>query len=169
MKTRLAFVGMGVGVLLVIVIAFSLLLNRGPSNKDQLLRLAQQQQELIRVSEIGVKKARNRQAQDLAITAQLSLTSEQGPLQAALKSQGVKVSSKQLNAGKDAKTDERLTQAEQTNRFDEEFLEYLQAGLLDYQKNLKAAYDAAQSRSFKETLAAQYDKAATLAGVKPER
>jgi len=170
MKKRLVLaVGGGLGLLVVISIVMSLVLGGGGAKKDQLVALAQQQNELIRVAEIGVEKGRNAQARQLAVTAQLSLTSEQAALQSALKTQGVKVGNKELIAGKNTKTDTKLTQAEQTNRFDEVFLEHLKGELVSYQKNLKTAYDEASSKKFKDALAAQYEKAAILAGVDPER
>lgn len=166
MKKRLILVVVGIlGLMIVITVVMSLLFGGSSENQLQLVSLANKQNELIRVSDIGIKKAHNLEAKNLAMTTKLSLSSEQATLQAAIKKQGVKVTTA---GGKDEKTDEMLTVAEQNNRFDEEFLAHLRAALIDYQKDLKVAYDGAISKSFKDTLASQYEKAAILAGIEPE-
>ena len=151
--------------MLLIVVVSSLLGGSGSSNKDQLLGVVKQQNELIRVSEIGVKKAKSVEARNLAITTQLSLISEQSELEAAVKALGVKVNAKTAG-GKDPKTDELLTKAEQANNFDAVFVEKLQADLTKYAKAVKIAYQNNSSTKTKASLEAQFNNAATLANFK---
>jgi hypothetical protein len=142
--------------------------NRGPTNKQQLISIALEQNELIRVSTIAIKEAKGTQARNLAMTTKLSLRSDQSSLIAALGSQNVKLSSKQLQGGKKTQNDQKLTEATQNNRFDEVYLELIQKALVDYQRNLNAAYKTTVSARLKQTIKAQYQHASLIIGVDPE-
>jgi hypothetical protein len=169
MKQRiLIVVGGGTALLVVFMVIFAVLGSSKQTNTQELVTITQQQSELIRISGIGVQKARSTTAKNLAITTQLSITSEQQALLATLKNQGRKLSSKDLALGKNSKNDTLLTQAEQNNRFDEAFVEEIQKELLDYQKNVKAAYQSATNTKVKQALQVQFKNASILANVKEE-
>lgn len=159
-KKFFAIVGGGVFVLLVLV---TMLFSGGaPSNADLLVKVAQRQNELIRVAGIGVKDARGTQALNLARTVELNLRSDQAPLLSTLKAQKVKVGAKQLAVPTSAQTTQMLTEARQNNRFDDVFVTYVQAELLSYQKDLQEAYSTSVDTKLKDTLKAQYDNATVL-------
>ena len=132
-------------------------------NVNQLVTVAQKQAELIRITEIGAKKAKTKEAKDLAITTQLTLISQQAALSDAVKKAGGKLDGKVLVLGKDSKTDQLLTQAEQSNNFDEVFLEKLKSELTEYAQSVKNAYDTSTSAKTKEALEIQFKNAAILA------
>lgn len=161
-------VGGGIVLLLVLFMIFSLVFRGGPNNKDLLLSLAQQQNELIRVSDIGIKEARDPIARNLAQTTKLSLTGDQQPLLDALKAQNVKVGARELSAGKQEATDKMLTTAQQTNHFDEVFVDFMRKELTIYRTNIKEAYDTSTSSSLKAALATQYQNAGVLVGEEAE-
>lgn len=162
---RIIFIS-GVIVFLIIgFMIFSTIAGSGnKAQKEQLKQVVYKQKELIRISEIGFKKARTNEAKNLAITTQLSLTSEQSELQGALKILGVKSDAKSVG-GADKKKDEKLTAAEQSNSFDEVFLEMLKADLIDYAKATQEAYKNNTSKKTKAALESQFNNAATLAGL----
>lgn len=168
-KKQLIMFGAGGFILLAVLFTIALsVLNSGPSNKDHLLTVVAQQNELIRVSEIAVKEARGTQARNLAQTTRLSLRSDQASLTAALKAQKVKIGGKELGSAKDPKTDQLLEEATQNNRFDEVYLEFIQKALVDYQKNLNTAYQSSVNVRLKETMKIQYENASIIIGVDPE-
>lgn len=146
----------------------SLFFSSNKSGTESLVAAAQQQTELIRIADIGTQKARTTAGRNIAITTKLSLESEKAPLLAAIKQQGRNISGKELSAGKKLTTDKLLTNADQSNRFDEVFIEKIQADLVIYQKALKTAYDQATDKKAKQALSDQYKKASILAGVNPE-
>ncbi len=167
-KSLIVIVGTLLLITVIAVMLFSVF-GGTPSNKTELLGLAQEQNELIRISDIGTMKARGADAKNLAVISKLTFTSDQQPLLAALKTQKVKVTTKQLDAGKDSKTDDLLTQAEQANRFDEVFIQTLQSKLTAYQRDLKKAHDSqATGKKLKLTLSDQYRNASLIINVKPE-
>lgn len=167
-QRSLILLAIGGGILVVVMMILYSMFGGVPDNKAQLLRVAQQQQELIRISDIGVKEARGTQAKNLAMTIKLGLGSDQTPLLAALKKQKVNVSNKQLVGLKDTKNDQLLDRARNNNRFDEEFMDFMQKELVEYQKNLELAYKETVNKNLKETIKANYEHASTLIGVDPE-
>ncbi|HTE57456.1 MAG TPA: hypothetical protein VK694_01840 [Verrucomicrobiae bacterium] len=158
----------GLAVLLVPFIIYMVLFAGAPDNKEQLVKVVQQQTELIRVAEVGLKQSRDDNAKNLARTTSLSITSDLSSLKSTLNSQKVKTPSKLLNGGKNAKTDQLFTNAQQNNRFDEVFLKELQDELVAYQKSVKSTYDLTTNTKLKATLSTQYKNASLLIGVAPE-
>ena len=167
-KQSRIFIVLG-GLLVLLIIGFvvaALISSAANAGKADLIKVAQQQAELVRVSKIGVDRAKDSSARNLATTVSLSLQSDQTALVASLKSSGIKVSAKELALGKDPKTDTALTAAEQSNKFDEVFIQTIQAQLVDYQKSLKTAYDKTDSKKLKQTLSDQFNTAGLLATAK---
>jgi hypothetical protein len=167
-KQSRIFIVLG-GVLILIIIGSivaALISNAANAGKADLLKVAQTQAELVRVSELGMTRAKGASAKNLATTVNLSLQSDQAALVASLKSTGVKVSTKELALGKNPKTDVALTAAEQANKFDEVFTETIQTQLVAYQRLLKDAYDKADSEKLKQTLSDQFNTADLLATAK---
>lgn len=138
--------------------------NAGKADTEALVTAARQQQELIRISKLGIEKAKTGEAKNIAVTTLLALESEQDDMQAAIKTAGLNPK-KVLVGSADTKTTQALTAAEQNNRFDEEFLKVMTASLTAYQKSVKAAYDGTTSTKLKTALSAQYKSANTLAGI----
>lgn len=164
-KQRILIVaGGGVALLLLVVMLFSVLFG-GSNNGDQLLRVAQKQSELIRISDIAVQKSRTSTAKNLAITTSMSITSEQKSLTQVM---SPKPKPQQLALGKNAQTDILLTEAEQNNRFDEVYVTEIEKQLEEYQKLVKVAYDGASSKRVRDVLEAEYRNASVLAGVQEE-
>lgn len=163
-QSRLFIVLGGVLILLILgIIIASVLAGASKSGQEEILKATQKQTELIRISEIGLKLAKGSSAKNLATSINLSLKSDQATLLASLKSNGIKVSAKELGLAKNQKTDTLLTSAEQSNKFDDVFIQTIQAQLVDYQKTLKTAYEKTDSKKVRATLQTQYKTAGLLA------
>lgn len=163
-KGRIIIVTVGAVILLMIVIIIvGLVNNAGKADTSALITAAKQQQELIRVAKIGQDKAKTQAAKNIAVTTLLALESEQDDMKVAIEAAGLKANTV-LRPSPSRETDQALTNAEQNNRFDEEFLEIMTKSLTDYQKSVKAAYDGATSKKLKTALTAQFNSANTLAG-----
>lgn len=166
-KARIMIVLAGVGILIVLALIVSTLISSASnSGKTELIKAAQQQTELVRISKIGIDRAKDTAAKNLATTTNVSLQSDQLTLAADLKSSGIKLDPKVLALGKDQKTDVLLTNAEQANNFDEVFIKTLQTKLVAYQKQLKIAHDKTDSKKLKATLSLQFTNAGLLAETK---
>lgn len=161
-QARIFVVFGGVLVLIIVgAIVMSLITAASSTGHKTLVEAAQQQTEIIRVSKIGVAKARDPVTLNLAVTTNLSLQSDQ----AALLKQ-VKVTPKELALGRSTKTDIALTTAEQSNQFDQVFTKTIQSQLATYRSTLKKAYDSSSSKKLKATLADEYTHAGLLVSSK---
>lgn len=166
-KSRILIVAAGAVLLLIVaIVVIALISSAGKAGQADLVKAAQQQAEIVRISELGTERAKGAAAKNLATTAGLSMQSDQAALQKALSKQGIKVNEKQLAAGKNQQTDTVLTTAEQSNKFDEVFTKTLQEELRAYQQTLKSAYDSASSESLKQTLTTLFEHAELLATAK---
>lgn len=166
-QSRILIVVGGVSVLLIaVVFVMSLISSAGNATKAELLKAVQQQAEIVRISTLGIERAKGSTAKNLATTTNLSIMSDQAILTSSLAGQGVKVNPKELAAGKNQKTDAALTAAEQSNKFDEVFVQTLQTELAAYQQTLKSAYDKTSNEKLKSTLSQQFEHAGLLATVK---
>lgn len=164
-KGRIIVVAAGAMIVLILIfVIIGLISNAGKADTTSLISAAKQQQELIRVSKIGVDKAKTQAAKNIAVTTLLALESEQDDMQAAVTAAGLNAK-KVLVSAPNVKTDQALNTAEQNNRFDEEFLSIMTSSLITYQKSVKTAYDGATSAKLKAALTTQFNSANTLAGV----
>lgn len=149
----------GIGVLLLVIIAsvmISVFQNANKPNTEQLLVVLQDQQEIIRIAEIGSSKAKGSDTLNYSTTVLQTVRSDQKSLQEAL-GKNFKVSSKILAAKQSKKTDEQLTAAEQTNRLDETVKEILEKHIKTYRTNLRAAYDGSSSKKTRDVLQAAFN------------
>jgi hypothetical protein len=167
-KQRLIIAVAGAVVLLLIGLILLSLLNSGSAAlKADYLKLLQQQTELIRVSDVGATKAKQSEAKNLAITAKLTLTSQQIETLKLAKSAGAETNPKFLTLGKNAQTDTQLTTAEQANQFDVTFVKTMLEGLQAYQQTLKKVQDASDANT-KATLSTYYSAVSSLIGPPPQ-
>lgn len=159
----LLVVGIFLAISIVGVIVMAVLNGIDNGQKQDWLSLAQKQQEIIRISDVGATKAQGRDAKNLATTTKLSLESSQAIINSLAKKSGANVTSKTLLLGKDAKTDEALKTAEQTNQFDTAFQTILKNELNEYQALLKKLHDGTDSKTTKAGLSTAYTNAGILA------
>ncbi len=165
---RILILVVGLVILLLLIVGVMSLLNKGGANlKADYLSLAQQQTELVRISEIGVTKAKQSEAKNLAITTKLTIASQQVTTLGLAKKAGTDTATKSLVLGKNSQTDVLLTTAEQSNQFDETFTKTVLASLKTYQQTLKKIRDAADDKSTKTTYGNYYSAVGTLLGPEP--
>lgn len=129
--------------LILLVILYSLFFGSKTSNADQLTAAAARAQEIARVSTLVQTGSQSSDTQGLAATTSEVLTSQEQQLEAYLKAQKIKVSTKTLSAKLDKTTDDRLTAAQQGNNYDQTYFSYLKTNLITYQSDLALAYKGA--------------------------
>lgn len=160
-KHRLLTLAIAGGILLIIlVLIFSLLF--GGKKTAGLLDLAQTQQEIIRVSTLGVQQADGSTAKNLAITTELSLLSDQQKVLGQMKKQGQKADAKRLAVKKNENTDKTLDQAALDNNYDVVFMKTIQTELTEYQQLLRQVHNATSDVSLQQILNDEFSSAATL-------
>jgi hypothetical protein len=163
MLQRVAIFGGGLVLLLILVIVFVSILTSGGKEKTQdLLTIAQEQTELIRVATDGTTHATTQPMQNLAQNVQASITSDNVALLAYMKNTGQKVAPKQLVLKHNNTTDTTLTTAQENSTYDSAFKDVIQTDLDAYGAALHKAIDANPGPKGKAILTQQYEAAKLL-------
>jgi hypothetical protein len=162
-RQRILFVAIaGFIVLILGIIVFNILSSAGKGNTTLLKNLAAEQTELIRVSDLALTKAKSTKARNLAATATITVRTMKQRTTKLLSLKGIEVVPKELNAKLNEKTDDALDAAEQANRYDEVYIEYMLGALATYQNNLKAAYDVNTETNDRDVLSAAFSSTALI-------
>lgn len=152
----------GVALIILVIIGARLLLGNPSGNASALIELAASQQELVRVSGLGLQKAKDPTVLAFAQTAKLTVSSQNSELLTYLKDKGVKYKPEQLSAAKDTTVDDKLTSAAANNQLDQVFLDTLKNSLGEYRKKLQEDYKSSASQATKDMLSKDYDSVTEL-------
>lgn len=136
----------------------------GGGNGSQLLSLAQEQTEIIRVADLAANEraVRSSITQNLAANTSLSVSSSK--IQTLALISGKKPNEKTLALKKNSKTDALLTSAAANNQYDKVFTDTLTTKLKDYQAELKRLYTNTSNPKEKATLESAYNGTVILLG-----
>lgn len=161
---RILIVIIGAVILAIIAaIVMAFLSSGGDQTIKDVTKLAQEQNELIRIADIGAKKAKGTEAQNLALTTKFTITSDQKQTLEYLSTQRHKVSSSILKATKNTQTDNALTVAAQNNNFDETFIKTIGSMLISYKSDVSKTYNDATARpNAKKLMTTLYNNINTL-------
>lgn len=154
-----------VSIISVIVIVGGLLITSlapTSSSKANLVSLAQQQQEIIRVSQGGERLGSDQTTKNLAYSIDLSVSTNQHQLIAYMDAKGSKVSTKQLTVTADPATDSLLKAAQATSTYDSAFNKVIADELTTYMSTLQDTYKTTSNVRLKQILSDSYAAAKTL-------
>lgn len=154
-KTIIAFLSIVIVLVIFAVIGFSML-NSNDSTTEPLVKITQQQNEIIRIANSSTGKAKSQKAIQLATVSSIAITTDQKALIAYLAKQKRKVTPKELILLKNKKADNILTTANNNGRYDDAFLQVMNELLTDYQKSLQASYNNV-GKNGKEILSKSFD------------
>jgi hypothetical protein len=158
MGMRIAVVLGGV-LLLVIIVAIAMSLFKGGGvDEKTFVEIAQEQTEIIRLSDNGIDNSVSQTTKNFAVTAKVSMASEQRVL---LEGVGLKIPEKQLALKANSKIDAQLTDAKSASNYDATYTSVMKAQLEAYMADLSAAYPKSGPKT-KELLSARYDTAELL-------
>lgn len=157
-KTRILVVV--VGALLLIIIGFvvmNLLSSAGKTAEQNLKSVIAEQEEIIRISDMGVDEALTTEVRSFAVSVLSVVRTDQQKI-----GKFVKLKPEERRAKRNTKTDEELNAAKASNRYDEALTETLTSKLKTYQSTLKAAYDSAKANGTRTALSDAYNNVSTL-------
>ncbi|MBA2278859.1 hypothetical protein H0V99_00235 [Candidatus Saccharibacteria bacterium] len=165
MKSRLLLIG-GIAVLLMVlfVVASTILTSGSKSAAGNLKSLVAQQQELIRVADMGAKAA-DSNTRSIAITAKLSVQTQQTALKSHLEKNKIVLTKEELASKKDSEVDDALKTATSNNRYDDVFNEVLNSQLTNYAEALQNAYNAAANPTSKDLLSDSFSSTTAILNV----
>lgn len=141
-KSRAIIVG-GVAFLLITLalIIMAVLSSLGNSGVSELKNVYAEQQELIRIAEIGSKDAVGTDTRGFASTTLLSARTAQQQVQSLISSRGAKIKPEEANSKRNANVEDILSGASANNRYDEALTELLESRIASYNQALDAAYN----------------------------
>jgi flagellar basal body-associated protein FliL len=165
-KSRLIFVGVIVIVLVLVgSILASILSSAGNQDVKSIKKLVAQQEELVRITELGSDRAQDYKIRSLAYTTKLSILTQQQKLLSYLEERGSDPSKEELAAELQPKLEAELEQAASNNRFDETFSAALDTALRAYAKETEVASKNVGSEKTKAVLKESYASSLTLLGI----
>jgi len=161
--TQKLIVGVAILAVVVIVLAVVMSLMRGGNaNADLMTSVAQQQQEIIRVSQLQADAVSDQDTKNFVINTLLSMQSDQQTYLDLLASNGVKVSDKQLALGQNSATDTTLENAVASNSLNDAIAAELRRELQQYQGSVQQLYSVTSGQNGRAVLQNLYDNAGLL-------
>ena len=160
---RLAIFGGGLVVLIIIfAIVMSFIGKSGQVGMDDVITVAQEQSELLRIATAAGEDTSSLATQNLASNLALSMQSAQNQTVAYLKENGHKVGTKTLALKRSTATDTTLQNAKEAGTYDSTFRGIVQTELTDYESSLTKAYRAKPGPKGEAMLQAQFNAAKLL-------
>ena len=150
----LFIVGGAIIVMIVLAVVINLFFG-GRTNVESLVTLAQDQQEITRLGELG-DDATSRDVKNAAVNTTLSLKSQQGELLTYLGKRGREVKKEELALKEDSSADKRLETAKQASLFDSTYTNLMRTELTDYATALKSTYDGTTNAQQRDLLKKHY-------------
>jgi flagellar basal body-associated protein FliL len=146
----------GVIFLIVMIAVVASLLSKGSGTPSAITQIAQQQSEMIRVSNEALTGASQTITQNLAVNINLSLTTDQNQLLQYLSQHGNKMSSSTLGAGKNSLTDQQLTAATQAGTYDSAYVNIAKSELTSYLQLVKTTFNTTKTSAERQLLYNDY-------------
>jgi hypothetical protein len=154
-------VGGAVIVMIVIAVVVSALTGNKLNTTD-LINLAAEQTEIVRVANTGGGLVTQEDNQQLAINTQLTIETDNHALVSFLAQEGTKISAKQLQADQNLETTEGLQNAQSNSTVDIAFAQTMQNELQTYAGNIKKDYNEATNATLKQLLNTDYTQVELL-------
>lgn len=148
---RLMIVAMIGGVLVVLLLIIMLVLSGGGDNKQNLLKVAQAQTELVRLSEMA-NESTDQTLKNFAINTNLTVTSDKQRFTGVLGQNGISFKDKELALGQNPETTQALETAKAAANFDATLRDTLVDQLSAYQATLKTAFDQSGNEQIKGSI-----------------
>lgn len=161
LKRVLIIVGLLVILTIIGTVVASFLMpkdNTGP----QMIAVAQEQQEVVRVAGEVAQNTTSSELRNLAVTTQMSVDTNRQATVRYMTDRKIKIDDKILALKQNAETDKSFQAARSTNTFDTVAAQALNEQLVAYQANLKKAYAATTGKKARALLQTSYDTASAL-------
>jgi hypothetical protein len=153
-KGKLIWVGGGALAIMLIIVVISALQPKDTSTQS-LITIAQTQQEVARVCDLGSLKATQLANRSFAVTCSSSIQSDQLKLLSYLKAQGASFNVKQLGALANGNTDKQLAAATASSSYDEAFKTISIKQLNSYVSTLEQAIGSGQLSNSAQVLVSE--------------
>lgn len=152
-KNRLiASVGFVTIVVILLIIGVNFFLSLGKQDSSDLVDVVAYQTELGRITELGLKNARDPATRVKLATLSSFISSDVSSMKSYLSRNGVKLQPEQVSQRRDSQVESELETAAQLNRYDEKLLEILDEKTAAYKTVLRSALQATTTPNRKSLL-----------------
>lgn len=151
-----------VGVVVVVILLIASSIFGGGKTDPNVIKIAQEQTELIRVSQLDYKDLAEQPTLNLALNTQLSMISAQQEYLKYLSEHGIGIKTKELGLAMNPQTDSQLTAAMANGQLDSTMNRILVDQLAGYQETIKQVFNTTTNNDTKKELKKMYDDAALL-------
>jgi hypothetical protein len=142
----------GLGVIIVLVVGFSILTSLGKTNNQDLISVETEQTELLRIIGLGKKDATDSALVNRLSSLETLVTSDKTKVAKLLSDRGVEVAKEILSSEKDSQVDTDLDKAKQNGNYDDVLLDKVSERSNSYYSALKTALSDAKTKTEKELL-----------------
>jgi len=149
---KFIFVVVAIFAFLGLLAAILAMASKPSTSSTGLLKIAQDQQEMIRVAGNATTNSHNDDLQNFAVTLQLGLTSAQQGVVTYMAKTGTKTNDKSLSLSQNPKTDQALNAALAADTYDTMFESIMRASLSTYDHDLNEEAGVAQTTTEKKLL-----------------
>lgn len=149
------------GVLFLFGIIFTLIFTSGGGATDNMLKIAQTQNEIVRVSDLAIRDLKSAPVLAFAQNTSLTVASDQRKNVAYISEFRKAPAAKELALGQNSQITSKLETASQAGRYDETFYDLMYDELLDYRNQLSETFKTASPKQ-KELLNGFYNNVNTL-------
>jgi hypothetical protein len=162
-KTRILIILLAsIIVLLLVSMLFSMISRNSSAQVTRLKDLLAEQQEIIRVSAIGLENISTAETRNYLTTINYSAASQQQQLSKYLSGKKVTIEKTLYDSKLDTTTDKQLAAAVQNNKYEQIYDSILLTLLTEYQKDLKEAYKKATTNESKAILTSSFNSVSLL-------
>ncbi|MGB4759453.1 MAG: hypothetical protein WBP26_05355 [Candidatus Saccharimonadales bacterium] len=156
LKKIALIVGAAMVGLILIIIGANLFLGGKDDTTAMLLSIAQDQQEMIRVSSSTGNLVNATELKNFDVTAQATLASDQQKIIAHISANGGKIGDKTLGLKHDPATDTLLATAKSTNTLDASYAQIMEIQLTTYRDDIKVTFESTSDENLKQVLRSAY-------------
>ena len=151
----------GFVLLTVLILAIALIFGGGSDARTELLRVAKQQNTILRLTSNALENSNNTSTRTLATTTEATMITDKGILVSQVAKSG-KVKDEVIAGSINEETEKKLTNAAQNGQYDAVFEGILRTELETYQQQLQAANAASSGETTKNLLAQMFENSTTL-------
>lgn len=160
-SSKLLFIAIG-GAMLVLLLFVLLSLTSGSKATPALLRIGQEQTELVRVAGLQASQVSDPDTAGFVTNTQLVIDSNQADYLGYLADHGMKLSDKQLALGQNSQTDTALQSAQSNGTLDSTVKQILTNQLQAYRQTIQQAAGGIKNQATLHELQDLYDQASLL-------
>lgn len=162
-RTRILIIVLASIILLLLVsMVFSMISKSSNAQVTRLKDLLAEQQEIIRVSAIGLENISTVETRNYLTTINYTAASQQQQLSKYLSGKKVTIEKTLYDSKLDTTTDKQLAAAVQNNKYEQIYDSILLTLLTEYQKDLKEAYKKATTNESKAILTSSFNSVSLL-------